>query len=152
MLLSGMDRSMPERETLSQTSPAARSEPSAQNLLVQRLNSQLPPGTSPHAALASLPPSQPGLARADNAARGGKAAPRRAPACSSVPGLPPAHAGNPQMGAAPETESTLVPAGLNPTWICPNTLPPISPLPNANSLRHAGIKSSFNNSVVSGGT
>lgn len=152
MSLGGMDSSMLERETLSQTSPAAHSEPSAQSLLAQQLNSQLPPGTPPRAALTSLPPMQPGLTGADTAAGGSEAAPRRAPARGSVPGLPPAHAGTPQMGVAPEAKSTLVPAYLNPTWICPNTLPPISPLPNADSSRHAGTKSSFNNSVVSGGT
>lgn len=152
MSLSGMDRSMPESEKLSQTSLAARSEPSMQSLLAQQLNSQLPPGTAPRAALVSLPPTQPGFTGADTEAGGSKAAPYRALACSSVPGLPPAQAGTPPNGSCSRgPKSTLVSACLNPTWICPNVLLPISALPNAASSRHAGIKSSFNNSTGSSG-
>lgn len=95
MWLNGMDRSMLEREMLTQTLPAAHSEPLAHSLLAQQLNLQLPPGTSPRNALTSLPPTQPGLAGADTTVAGCKTAPCRAPAYSSVQGLPQSHAGTP---------------------------------------------------------
>lgn len=125
-------------ETFSQTSPAARSEASAQSLLAQQLNSQLPPGTPPRAALASLPPTQPGLVGADTAAGGVQSSSTQSPSVRPCAWAPPARAGTSPNGSCSRGRihggASLSESHLNLPKHAPSHLPPFQ-MPTARGMR-----------------
>lgn len=93
-----------------------------------------------------------GVHRGRHRGRGEQSSSIQSPGMQLCARAPPSPGRDPPNGSCSRgPKSTRVSACLNPTWICPNVLLPISPLPNAASSRHAGIKSSFNNSMVSSG-